>query len=365
MKQDIRTEYTMGLDLGDKKSRYAILDGTGTVVEEGDVATTREGLSQLLKNRDRMLVVMEAGTHSPWVSRQVRQVGHQDLVANPRKVALIYQNRRKRDRIDAITLARLGRSDRELLHPIEHRSEQAQQDLALLRSRDALIRARTRLVAHVRGVVKAVGERLEDCDADNFHQRAKDQLPAALRPILKPIVETIGRLTRQIGQLDRLAEQMVKRYSETARLQQVNRVGPLTSLAYVLTLEDPGRFASSRSVGAFVGLVPGLAESGTIRRELGITKHGDRFLRGLLVQCAQQILGPFGEDCDLKRFGQRLAAGGGRNAKKRATVAVARKLAVLLHHLWVSGDTYDPLYNAKKLEQKQNGVAKAQETVLV
>jgi transposase len=154
MKQDIRTEYTMGLDLGDKKSRYAILDGTGTVVEEGDVATTREGLSQLLKNRDRMLVVMEAGTHSPWVSRHVRQVGHQDLVANPRKVALIYQNRRKRDRIDAITLARLGRSDRELLHPIEHRSEQAQQDLALLRSRDALIRARTRLVAHVRGVVR-------------------------------------------------------------------------------------------------------------------------------------------------------------------------------------------------------------------
>jgi len=353
MKQNIRTQYTVGLDLGDKKSRYAILDAEAEIVEEGDVGTTREGLSQVFGSRAGMLIVVEAGTHSPWVSRHLRGLGQEVLVANPRKVALIYQNRRKRDRVDAITLARLGRSDRQLLHPLEHRSEQGQRDLALLRSRDALLRARTRLVAHTRGMVKAVGERLEDCDADNFHQRAKDQIPEALRDILGPLVETIGRLTRQIGKFDRMLEQMAARYPETARLEQVNRVGPITSLGYVLTLEDPARFPRSRSVGAYLGMVPGVAESGETRRDLGITKQGDRFLRGLLVQCAQQILGPFGKDCDLKRFGERLAAGGGRQAKKRATVAVARKLAVLLHRLWISGDTYDPLYNAKKREHKE------------
>jgi transposase len=347
MEKNIRSEFVVGLDVGDKKSRYAVLNREGELVEEGTVESTREGLSAQFAGRDRMLVVMETGTHSPWMSRLVDELGHQVLVANARKVAAIYLNRRKRDRIDAITLARLGRMDPELLHPIEHRGAQAQADLSMIRSRHALVRARTRLIGHARGLVKSVGGRLKGCDTDNFHQTVRDQIPAELRASLEPIVKAIGHMSREIRRLDRQIESLSRRYPETQQLRQVDRVGSITSVAYVLTLENPERFAQSRSVGPYLGLIPRLDESGETTRQGRITKEGDPLVRSLLVQCAQQILGPFGKDCDLRRFGLRLWEQGGRHGKKRAVVAVARKLAVLLHHLWATGDTYDPFYNSK------------------
>jgi transposase len=114
-------------------------------------------------------------------------------------------------------------------------------------------------------------------------------------------------------------------------------------VAFLLTIEDPARFAKSREVGPYVGLVPKQDESGESSPQLGITKTGDVMLRRLLVGSAHYILGPFGEDCDLRRQGMKLAARGGKNAKRRAIVAVARKLAVLLHRLWVTGEVYQPL----------------------
>ncbi len=295
MRENIKkAEFTMGLDIGDKKSRYAIVNREAVVVEEGDVPTTREGLSELLAKREAMLVVMETGTHSPWMSRSVDGLGHQVLVANVRKVAAIYKNKRKRDRIDAITLARLGRLDPELLHPIEHRGEQAQRDLSVVRSRHALQKARGSLIAHTRGLVKSVGGRLQNCDADTFHKQAAPQIPAVLRQSLQPILKTIARMSQELDKMDRIIERLTRSYPETERLRQVNRVGPITSLAYVLTLENPERFAQSRSVGPYLGMIPRLDESGETRREGRITKEGDRLLRSLLVQCAQQIVGPLG-----------------------------------------------------------------------
>lgn len=346
-----KVDYTMGVDIGDRKSRYAIVDSEAVVVEEGDAVTTWEGITQLLDRHEPMVVVIEAGTHSPWMSRLIKDLGHQVLVANVRKVEAIYKNKRKRDRIDAITLARLGRLDPELLHPIEHRGEQAQIDLSVIRSRQALQKARGSLITHIRGLVKSVGGRLQDCDTDNFHKQAPRQIPGVLWRSVQPLVKTIAQMTRELDKMDRLIERLLQSYPETERLRQVNRVGPITSLAYVLTLDNPQRFAKSRSVGPYLGMIPRLDESGGTRREGRITKEGDRLLRSLLVQCAHQILGPFGEDCDLRRFGLRLAGSGGRYAKKRAVVAVARKLAVLLHHLWVSGQTYDPLYSTHKQEE--------------
>jgi transposase len=347
MEKNIRLEWVVGLDVGDRKSRYAVVNREGELVEEGGVETTREALSGHFAGRERMMVVIETGTHSPWISRLLEELGHQVLVGNARKIAAIYLNRRKRDRIDAITLARLGRMDPELLHPIQHRGQQAQADLALIRSRHALVRARGRLIGHARGLVKSVGGRLKGCDTDNFHQTVPDQIPAELRAALDPIVKAIGHMSGEIRRLDHRIESLGQRYPETEQLRQVDRVGPITSVAYVLTLENPERFAQSRSVGPYLGLIPRLDQSGETSRQGRITKEGDPLVRSLLVQCAQQILGPFGKDCDLRRFGLRLWEQGGRHGKKRAVVAVARKLAVLLHHLWLTGETYDPFYNSK------------------
>jgi transposase len=299
----------------------------------------------------RMRIAMEVGTHSPWVSRLLKELGHEVLVANPRKTRLIYQNRGKQDVVDAEALARIARLDPKLLYPVEHRLESVAQDLAVLRARDALVRMRSLLVNHVRGAVKATGHRVKKCSTRTFSEEALGEIPEQVREALSSVVTTIEVVSKQILVLDkRIAELGKRKYPETALLRQVGGVGPIVALAYVLTLEHPGRFHKSRAVGPYLGLVPARSQSGDSDPQLRITKEGDNLLRRLLVQSAQYILGPFGEDCDLRRFGQALSARGERNAKKRAVIAVARKLAVLLHQLWRTAEVYEPLRKAGALQ---------------
>jgi len=338
----------MGIDLGDKHSHTCLLDRTGNPEQRERFPTTRKGLERFLKGRSRMRVVLEVGTHSSWVSRVLAEYGHEVIVANPRKVRLISANDKKSDKLDPELLARLGRMDPELVSPIKHRGPQAQADLARLRARAALVTARTKLINHVRGAVKTMGARVRSSSAESFHRRAGADIPRELHPALGPLLETIARLTSKIQDYDRELERLARdRYPETGLLRQVRGVGVMTSLCYVLTIEDPSRFDRSRKVGSFVGLRPKQSDSGDRTPELHITKAGSGMLRMLLVQSAQYMLGPFGEDCDLRRWGLQLAGRGGKNAKKRAIVAVARKLAVLLHRLWVSQRLYDPLRQAK------------------
>jgi transposase len=227
--------------------------------------------------------------------------------------------------------------------------------MALIRSRQVLVGARTQLVNHVRGAVKSFGARLPKCPARSFHKRAPGHIPEALLPALGPVLETIGSLTQRIRDYERQLEAIAKeRYpQETELLGQVEGVGPLTALTFVLTLEDPYRFEKSRSVGAYLGLVPASDKSGDRDPQKRISKEGDEMLRKLLVGSAHYILGPFGGDSDLRRHGEKIASRGGKNAKKRAAVAVARKLAVLLHRLWVTGVVYDPLYNAHRSQKRE------------
>jgi transposase len=165
-------------------------------------------------------------------------------------------------------------------------------------------------------------------------------------------LEQIGSLTQRIRDYERRLETICQeRYPETELLRQVEGIGPLTALTFVLTLEDPYRFEKSRCVGAYLGLVPASDQSGDRDPQKRITKEGDEMLRRLLVGSAHYITGPFGSDSDLRRHGEKIASRGGKNAKKRAAVAVARKLAVLLHRLWVSGEVYDPLYNTHRRQE--------------
>jgi transposase len=335
---------TIGLDLGDRFTEGRVLEGGGEVIEAFRVRTTEPALRARLSSFAASRVVLEVGTHSPWVSRTLASLGHETIVANPRRVRLIAENDSKSDGVDAELLARLGRVDPSLLRPIVHRGEQAQRDRMLVQTRDGFVRARTQLINAVRGFAKALGTRAPSCSTEAFPKRVRERLPGDLFPGLETLLETIERLTRTIQQMDGEIERLcAERYPETARLRQVRGVGAITALYFVLTLEDPTRFAKSRAVGAYVGLRPKQRDSGAQSPQLRITKAGDRLLRSLLVRCAHYILGPFGPDTDLRRAGLRMAERGGQAAKKRAIVATARRLAVLLHRLWVTGEEYEPL----------------------
>lgn len=307
------------------------------------MATTQRALARWAAAQPAARVVVEAGSHSPWVSRVLEAAGHEVVVANPRRVRLITWNASKRDPVDAEWLARLGRADPALLAPVHHRGPAAQAALSVLRARECLVRARTRVVNQVRGLVKAQGARLPRCSTASFPRRVSPHVPAALQPAVGPALVEIDHLTQQIRAYDQqVAHLATAVFPETARLRQVPGVGPLTALAFVLTLEDPARFPRSRTVGSYLGLRPRLHESGRRRPALRITKEGDAFVRQLLVQAAHYILGPFGPDTRLRDWGLGLVARGGKHAKQRAVIAVARKLAVLLHQLWRTGAVYEP-----------------------
>jgi len=334
----------VGLDLGDRYTRFCALDVDGEIIEEGRIVTTAKALRRKFEETEPMRVVFEVGTHSAWVDRLLCSLGHETIVANAGKVALIYSNERKHDQKDARSLAELGQFKPRLLHPIQHRSEDTLVARGLIRSRDALVRSRTQLINHVRGIVKTSGGRLPSCSAESFPRKVALHIPGKLKEALDPLLVFIARLNRQIRSFDRRIEQIAsEQYPETEVLRQVPGVGPLTALWYILTIEDPMRFTRSRDVGPYLGLVPRLDQSGEQNPQKRITKAGDELMRRLLVGSAHYIIGPFGPDTDLRRWGLRLAERGGKNAKKRAAVAVARKLAVLLHRLWVAGEVYEPL----------------------
>lgn len=349
MVSDNEPSVVIGIDVGDRSSRFCVLDVvTGSELKKGRMTTNTPALDRLLSRFAHARVVIEVGTHSAWMSRHIAELGHEVLVANSRKLRMIYASGRKTDEIDAEMLARVGRLDPRLLSPIQHRGPEVQAELSVLRARADLIGCRSKLINSVRGTVKAFGERLPKSSAESFHKVAADKLPSILKDALTPLLAEIQQLTWSIRGYDKLLTTIAERYPVVERLQEVCGVGPITALCFVLTLEDPKRFKSGRSVGAYLGLCPKLDESGEQSRQLRITKQGDVMLRALLVNCAHYIMGPFGPDCDLRRHGLKLAHRGGQNAKKRAVVAVARKLAVLLFALWTKDVPYEPLRQASR-----------------
>jgi transposase len=340
---------TIGLDLGDHSSWYCVLGERGELLSEQKVSTTAKAMREAFERMPRTRIALETGTHSPWVSRLLSEVGHEVIVAHARNVRLIGESRRKDDRLDARTLARLARIDPQLLSPVQHRSAQAQADLTVIRARAGLVRARTALVNTVRSLAKSYGERLRGCNVRNMDPEKAEGLSPELQAALGPLLATIASLSEGIGEYNERIEALAEEsYPAVAQLKQVKGVGTLIALTFLLTLDDPHRFRKSRDAGCYLGLQPGRRNSGQSEPQMHISKEGDPYLRTLLVQGAQHILGPFGADCDLRRWGLKLAERGGKSAKKRAIIATARKLAVLLHRLWVSGKDYEPLRNSHR-----------------
>jgi transposase len=337
---------TIGMDLGDEVTYYCVLDEAGEVLTEEKLPTRKAAIQNVFGKMPRSRVALETGAHSPWVSRQLAHLGHEVIVAHARNVRLIGESSRKDDRLDARMLARLARMDPRLLSPVQHRSAAAQAHLTVIRARAALVGARTALVNAARGLAKSYGERLRKCGTQQVSEDLVAGFNPELRTALGPLLAEVASLSQRISEYDRRIEQIAKQeHPEVALLKQVKGVGTLIALTYVLTVEDPHRFRHSRDVGCYLGLRPGRRNSGRSQPQLHISKEGDRYLRTLMVQGAHYILGPFGQDSDLRRWGLKLSERGGSNAKKRAVVAVARKLSVLLHKLWISGEVYEPLRN--------------------
>jgi transposase len=336
---------TIGLDLGDQWAHYCGLDASNRQVQEGRVALTVKGLKKQFPKGRPARIALEAGAQSAWVCRTLKALGHEVIVAQPRKLRLIYCNDKKCDRVDAAQLAKFARLDPTVLHPIEPRDLKTQVDLAIVEARALSVATRTKLINHVRGICKSNGVRLPSCSSESFARKVADDIPASLQEALKPMLDLLGHLSETIAHYDeRLEEKCQGKYrKQTEAMRQIPGVGPVTALTFALRIGEPTRFKKSRLVGAFLGLRPRLDQSGKTDRQLGITKAGDKALRRLLVQAAHYTLGPFGPESDLRNWGLQMAARGGAAAKKRAVVAVARKMAVLMHRLWITGEVYEPL----------------------
>ena len=350
-------KFVVGLDLGDKKHEICELNWEGEKTLSANTQNDSESLNRFFdryKNPGEVRVAMEAGSSSAWISDILNTRGFQVYVGNPRKMRVIWDTDNKTDERDAEMIARIARFDLNLLYPIKHRNVEAQMDLAVIKARDGVVRNRTALINEVRGLCKSAGTRLPSCSAEAFANKVKEFIPKGLKPALLPLLMMIDGQTKLIRHYDKIIEELCKKYKETETLREIQGVGPLTSLGFILTLEDPARFDKSRDVGPYLGLVPKKDKSGNIDKPLGITKAGNSYQRRLMVGAAQYILGSFGPDCDLRRYGERIAGDGKNKIRKRkAVVAVARKLAVLMHHLWKTGDKYDPCYkiNRKRLKK--------------
>jgi transposase len=348
-----KPEMTLGLDMGDRYSHFCLLNADGDVVEEGRIQSTEAALRRRFENEPEIRIALECGTHSPWASRLLKTLGHQVIVANARKIPAITGSESKNDRNDAEKLARFAAYDARLLSPIEHRSPERQLDLNLIHARSTLVRARTMIVNALRGLVKSTGGRLPACSTESLPTRAPAAIPPALATVATPLVEQIALLNAQIGGMDKQVEKLAVKYPEISLLRTAPGVGPIVAAAYVLTLERP-EAATNRSAGAFLGRRPAQSQSGDSDPQTGvpsdrsfvagverrISKTGDGCLRSLLVQSARYILGRFGPDSELRRWGLKLAATGGKRGKKRAEVAVARKLAVVLHAMGRNGECF-------------------------
>ena len=320
---------TIGMDLGDKSHIAVVLDTDGNEIQCNKIINTKVNVKRFFQQYRGANVAIEAGTHSPWISRLLKDLDCKVYVGNPYKLRVIWDSTDKSDEKDARMLAMVCRMEPKFLWPIRHRDMKAHNDLEVIKARDILVQSRTKLINHVRSVIKGTGERLPKCSAASFANHSIHLIPEMLQPALEPLIDTISDVSDRIKALDKKIERLIEdQYPEALALQQVQGVGPVTALAYILTIEDPDRFAKSRMVGPYLGLTPRRDQSGDIDKQLPITKAGNAYLRKLLVGCAHYIIGSFGPDSDLRRHGLSIAARGGKNARKRAAVAVARKLSV-------------------------------------
>jgi len=334
----------IGLDLSDEKSSFCMINGQGQIMCEGRVETSDQDLRRVFAQLEASRIVLEASPQCHWIARLLRTLGHEVIVINPRRLQLIHESASKTDRNDARMLARVGRLDVALLQPVHEKSPETLAVRTQMRARTQLIRTRTSLINLVRNAMKTFGCKAPSCSAPAFVRKVAVLVPDILRSALEPVLRVLAPLEAGIERANEaLSRRCDERSTPVAVFRELHGVGPVLALAFTMAIEDPRRFKTSRTVGAYFGLTRKRAQSGKSDPQLGISKEGDRSVRSLLVTAATHILKPSAPDSDLKRYGQRIARRGSKRDRGRARIAVARKLAVLMHRLWTTGEVYEPL----------------------
>ena len=328
-----------GIDLHQKSSQVTVVDDEGALLERASIPTTRASLERWFGPRPPMRILVEASGSSPWVVRLLRELGHEVGVVDPRRIRLVAESTLKTDRIDADTLAELARLKLRLRTLVWQRGEATQRQRGHLRVRRALVEARAGFIVTVRGLVRSFGGRIVSCRSERFADRCEaTQLPAGMGEVVAPLLAAIRELNARIAAMDHVVEEVGAGHDAVASLQAIPGVGPVVALSYVLSLEDPARFRRSRDVPGYLGLRPRLRASSDTMHRGRITKQGDPDLRRLLVQAAHAHLRST-QDTALKCWAESLIP---RVGRRKAVVALARKLAVLMHRLWVTGEVYQP-----------------------
>lgn len=347
---NITPKFYVGLDVSKKSIEIYILPGNGQDGKSCRINNEPEQIEQFCRNfkePKNVLMAMESGTDSPWMSELLVDLGFQVVVGNAKKLSLIWRNSDKSDRNDAELLARQARNDLKLFAPIQHQSSKLRAALVMIKMRECAVACRTKMINTVRGTLRSFGADTSDVTVDNFTAKIGRHIPKNLHSAMKEIVNEIRLLQLSIKDYDKKIARLCREYPDTRKVDQISGVGNQTALAFVLILGSTERFFSGGGVGKYFGLTPKRDQSGDVDKQLHITKEGNKLMRKLLVQAAQYVMG-LGPECDLRRFGERIASRGGKIAKRKAVVAVARKIAKLMFRLWKYDEVYDPDHKANR-----------------
>lgn len=339
----------VAMDVHDEYSQVCVMNQAREILMEAKIPTTRQALNDFFRQREKSMVIYEAGPHALWISELLGSLGHETIACHARRVRLIAESRNKNDRVDAEVLARLSLSDLELIKPIQQRSRQTLDQRSIVHARAALVETQKRLRTMLRGMVKPFGVRLATGKKRALAELATAKLPEHAAQSIDAILKTLSVLAEQIQKLTERVEQLADSHPAAARLQTIPGVGPLVSLSYIHAIEDPARF-SRTDIGPYLGLTPSNRSSAGKKlapKEKG--RPGDPYVRSLLVQSAWTLMNSRSQS-DLARWGRRLSE---RIGGKKAAIALARKIATLMHHLWF----YDQDFRATMTPHRQTATA--------
>lgn len=329
-----------GIDLAMRSSSICMMDGRGGVVAERVVATEESAFRVLFGGRNRMRCVLEASPLAEWAAEVLEGLGHEVIVIDPRKAKGVIATKKKTDKLDARNLAKMGRTG--WYTEVHRKSGQARATRTFLQARHGLVQTALAQGARIRGLLRAHGIKVGQVPESQFAARVQ-RLAGEKNPLLWPMLEPLVAVWRQaLESAEQMRRQLIRQAAQAEvprRLMTVPGVGPIVASAYAATIDDPRRFRSGNQVAAYVGLVPSVVQSGELDVHGHITREGDGLLRGYLVEAAHVLLTRTCRTCALKRWGLKLAKKKGHG---KARVAVARKLAALLHHLWITGESFDP-----------------------
>lgn len=352
----VENDITIGMDLGNKKHVICALGKNGKVIWRKEVANTPEALKPFFEENKGATVAMETGLCCRWISSLAKACGCDVLVGNARKLAAIWQSKKKNDENDALMIAKLARADRELFHPVHLRDDERHEMVQIIELREVTVSQRTQAINSVRGLCKAQGVFIPKCDAGCFHKVAQDAIPKDAIWKFKPMLKQIKETSDTVKRYDVMLEKYARTYFETevGLLRSIPGVGAVTSCAFVAHIADPKRFGKARDAGAYFGLTPAQDQSGDKDAPKRITKTGSTLVRHLLVTAANYILRASSPDTALKRHGERICLRGGKIARRKAKTAVARKLAVIMLAILKSGKAYEDAALVSKVAEKHS-----------